>query len=111
MKKIFSFIALPMALLSAGSALAQAQQTDRFKVSGNCEMCKERIEKAAALPGVSSAVWDVKTKQMKVTYDAAKIKNEAIQQKIAAAGHDTEKQKTTQAVYDKLPECCQYERK
>lgn len=111
MKKIFSFIALPMALLSAGGAFAQAKQTDSFKVYGNCEMCKERIEEAALQPGVRSAVWDVKTKQIKVVYDPAKIKNENIQQKIAAVGHDTEKQKAPAAVYDKLPECCQYERK
>lgn len=104
-------MALPMLLLTAGGAFAQAKQTDSFKVYGNCEMCKERIEEAAAVPGVRTAVWDVKTKQLKVSYDPAKIKNGTIQQKIAAAGHDTEKQKAPDAVYNKLPECCQYERK
>ncbi|RPD41761.1 heavy-metal-associated domain-containing protein [Chitinophaga barathri] len=111
MKKIFSFIALSMPLLAATGAFAQAKQTDNFKVYGNCEMCKERIEQAATLPGVRTAVWDVKTKQIKVTYDPAKVKNETIQQKIAAIGHDTEKQKAPDAVYNKLPECCLYERK
>jgi hypothetical protein len=48
---------------------------------------------------------------MSVTYDPSKITNEAIQKKIAAAGHDTEKQKAAEAVYNKLPGCCQYDRK
>ena len=42
-----------------------------MKVSGNCGMCKERIEKAAtAADGVESAVWDKETKKLTVTVDA-----------------------------------------
>lgn len=86
-------------------------KTDTFKVYGNCNMCKNRIEKAAKLEGVTSAVWNVDTKIMTVTYDNAKVTNEDIQKKIAAAGHDTEKQTAKDDVYKKLPGCCLYDRK
>ena len=86
-------------------------KTDSFKVYGNCNMCKNRIEKAAKLEGVTSAAWNVDTKIMTVTYDNAKVTNEDIQKKIAAVGHDTEKQTAKDDVYKKLPGCCLYDRK
>lgn len=82
-----------------------------FKVSGNCEMCKERIEKAAwSLGGVNSASWDVDTKMLHVSYNSDKVNEMAIHKEIARAGHDTEKATAPQEVYDKLPPCCQYTR-
>ena len=40
-----------------------------FKVDGNCEMCKERIEKAALLvSGVSFANWEAETKMFHLNY-------------------------------------------
>lgn len=87
------------------------EKTDTFKVYGNCGMCKKRIEKAAKPEGVTAAVWDVDSKIMTVTYDAAKISNAELQKKIAAVGHDTEKYTAEDSVYAKLPGCCHYERK
>lgn len=86
------------------------EKTETFKVSGNCGMCKKKIEKAATTDGVSTAVWDKNTKMITVTYDAAKISNAKIQQNIAAVGYDTEKIKADDKVYDKLPGCCKYDR-
>lgn len=85
-------------------------KTETFKVSGNCGMCKRKIEKAATTDGVSAAVWNKDTKMITVTYDAAKISNAKIQQNIAAVGYDTEKFKADDKVYDKLPGCCKYDR-
>lgn len=92
------------------SVFAQ-EKTDTFKVYGNCGMCKKRIEKAVKTEAVSSAVWNVDTKIMTITYDAAKISNDDIQKKIAAVGHDTDKFRADDKVYEKLPGCCLYERK
>lgn len=98
-------------ILTFMSAIVFAQsKTETFKVSGNCGMCKKRIEKAVAVSGVDSAAWNVKTKIMTVTFDASKISNDDIQKKIAAVGHDTEKFVAENAVYEKLPGCCLYER-
>jgi copper chaperone CopZ len=83
-------------------------KTETLKVSGNCDMCKARIEKAAKIDGVTKAEWNKKDKMLTATFDPAKTNIDAIGKKIAAAGHDTEKAKATDAVYDKLPGCCQY---
>jgi len=84
-------------------------QNSTFGVSGNCDLCKERIEKAAkSVNGVSSAVWDVKTKKIQVEFNATRTNPDAIQKAIAKVGHDTEKFKATNEAYNKLPECCLY---
>ncbi|HAN00218.1 MAG TPA: ATPase [Marinilabiliales bacterium] len=83
-------------------------KTDTIKVSGNCGMCKTRIEKAAKIEGVSKAEWNDETKMLTLVYDPAKVKTDDVLKKIAEVGHDTEKFKAEQKVYDKLPGCCQY---
>ena len=80
-----------------------------FKVSGNCEMCKERIEKAAlSVKGVQSAMWDQESKMIHLNFDASATTIDQIQKAIAAAGHDTEKYKATDSTYNALPDCCKY---
>lgn len=80
-----------------------------LKVQGNCDMCKVRIEKAATgVKGVSSAMWDSKKKELHLNYDSAKTTLETISKAIAKAGHDTEKHKADNKVYDALPNCCKY---
>lgn len=84
-------------------------QTETFTVSGNCDLCKERIEKAAkSVGGVTSAIWDTKTYKIKVEFDSMKTDLIAIQKAIAKAGHDTEKYKADDKTYESLPECCHY---
>ena len=83
-------------------------KTETIKVSGNCDMCKSRIEKAAKIDGVTKAEWSKKDKTLTATFDTAKTNMDEIGKKIAAAGHDTEKFKATDAAYNKLPGCCKY---
>jgi Cu(I)/Ag(I) efflux system membrane fusion protein len=81
----------------------------QFKVSGECEMCKDRIETAAkTVSGVKSAEWSAEKQMLDVEFDAAKTNSGAIQKAIAAVGHDTEKFKAPDSVYKALPECCLY---
>lgn len=87
-----------------------ANMTEMVKVSGNCDMCKARIEKAAKVEGLISAEWNKSTKVLTFTYDPSMVTSDAIQKSIAAAGHDTEKFKADNDVYEKLPACCHYER-
>lgn len=83
-----------------------------FKVYGNCEMCKERIEKAAkSVKGVLSADWNMDTKLLEVNLKDKTIKAEKISTMVAKAGHDTEFDTAQEDVYSTLPPCCQYERK
>jgi Cu(I)/Ag(I) efflux system membrane fusion protein len=80
-----------------------------FKVSGNCEMCKARIEKAAkSVRGLNNAVWDMQTKTIRVEYNEKETRPDDIQRAIAKSGHDTEKFKADDTVYNSLPGCCLY---
>lgn len=81
---------------------------ETIKVSGNCETCKSRIEKAAKLVGVTQAIWNDKTKVLTLAYDTEAVTSDEIQKSIAAVGHDTPKYKATSKVYNALPSCCKY---
>jgi Cu(I)/Ag(I) efflux system membrane fusion protein len=80
-----------------------------FKVSGNCDICKDRIETAAqSVDGVLSASWDPGSQMLHLNFNPTKTTADDVQKAIAAVGHDTEKYKAPDSVYNKLPECCQY---
>lgn len=80
-----------------------------FTVSGNCELCKDRIESAAkSVNGVSSADWEVTSKIINIKYNAKLTNPAVIQKAIAEKGHDTGKFKATLKVYNELPGCCKY---
>jgi copper chaperone CopZ len=91
--------------------MAQASiKTETFKVSGECVMCKTRIEKTVKAEGATSANWDEKTQMVTVEFDKNKTSVDALSKKLASVGHDTEKYKAPDDVYAKLPGCCHYER-
>ena len=82
-----------------------------FKVSGNCELCKTTIEKAAnGLDGVNAADWNIETKQMHISFNKDKTSLDKIHKAIAAAGYDTDKEQASEEAYKNLPTCCQYTR-
>jgi Cu(I)/Ag(I) efflux system membrane fusion protein len=84
-------------------------QLETFIVSGNCEMCKERIENAAkSVKGITAAVWDMQTKIIQIEFSAIETSADTIQMAIAKAGHDTEKFTADTKTYDNLPDCCKY---
>ena len=111
MKKIVILITVLFSLLSTNTFAKDAITKATFIVSGNCDMCKSRIEKAAKVKGVSNATWNEESHVLTVAYAPSKISLDEIQQNIANAGYDTEKFKAEQDTYNKLPECCQYSRK
>ena len=108
--KSLKLVAVAVCTLIASSLVAQ-EKTDTIKVNGECGMCKNRIQKALKTEGITSAVWNVDTKQLTVTYNPVVITNDDIQKKVAAVGHDTEKYAAPDEIYEKLPGCCHYERK
>lgn len=109
MKSIRLFITLSFILASASFALAQAV-TETFAVSGNCGMCKSRIEKAAKEAGASEAAWDQNKKTLTVSFNPEASSVAKIQQKVAEVGHDNAGFRATEEVYAKLHGCCKYER-
>jgi periplasmic mercuric ion binding protein len=118
MKTIRFFFAVLLITTISSNLTAQTttgssdkQKTETFKVWGNCDMCKNRIEKAVKSEGASTADWNTKTKLLTVTFDPSKTSVDAFSKKLASAGHDTEKYKADDKAYKALDECCRYERK
>jgi hypothetical protein len=115
--KSVKFIAIALiAVTTCAATFAQtydqtkttAVVTETFKVQGNCEMCQTRIEKAAKISGVTTASWNKDTKILTLGYNPAAVHTDDILRKVAAVGHDNEKFKADDGVYNKLPACCKY---
>ena len=82
--------------------------TEKYKVEGNCGMCKKRIEEAAFVKGVKRTEWNKETRELTVVYRPSKTTADNILAAVAKAGHSSEKAAATEADYNKLPECCHY---
>jgi len=106
--KIFSTILLCCAI--ATTSFSQKTKTETFQVSGNCGMCETKIEKAAKAAGASYADWNKDTKVITVKYSSTSSNLAKIQKSIADAGYDNVGVKTTTEAYDKLHDCCKYDR-
>ena len=88
---------------------AAAGEHAMFYVGGSCEMCKDRIEKTAkAVSGVLGAVWNQSDQELHLDFDPEKTSVDDVSKAIAAVGHDTEKFKADDSVYNALPACCFY---
>ncbi|MGB3153208.1 MAG: carboxypeptidase-like regulatory domain-containing protein, partial [Chitinophagaceae bacterium] len=97
--------------LKAGAQNSKATTTDTtvtFKVSGACDMCKNRIEETVKIKGVRSANWSVDTKMLAVIFNPSKLSLSKIHKKLAGVGHDTEIEKAKDEIYKQLPACCHY---
>jgi Cu(I)/Ag(I) efflux system membrane fusion protein len=129
MKKCIFMMAVGMLFLTAcnaGNSKSQSSEISKVEttdistgeyqsehavliVQGNCEMCKERIEKAAkGVEGVSSAKWNVEQKELHLDFDSNQTNADAISQAVAKAGYDTNKDKANDETYNALPDCCKY---
>ena len=93
-------------------AVVQSELTKEvFTVYGNCGMCERTIEGSLKdVVGISLGDWDKETDQMSVSFDPAVISLDAIKQKIADVGYDSDSHRAKEEVYNNLPGCCQYER-
>lgn len=109
MIKIHLFSTLFALLFSVAFVNAQ-NKTEVIPVSGNCGMCKDNIEKAAKKAGVSAADWNKDTKMLTVTYNPKTTDAAKIQQNIADVGYDTKDIRGNDEAYNKLHNCCKYER-
>lgn len=113
-------LVLIVVIMCAGF-LTQAQEKNTKKnknakyeieVNGNCDMCKKRIERAAySVRGVKSAQWHSNHQDMHLIIDENRTSIDEVHQAIADAGHDTNKVRAKEEVYQELHSCCLYERK
>lgn len=86
------------------------EKKETVKISGNCDMCEETIEKAGNLKKIASIDWNKDTKLATISYDDKKTNKEEILKRIALAGYDSESFLAPEDAYKNLPECCQYKR-
>ena len=110
MKKIINVLFLFMIIAVTAQEKSKSKLVE-VKVSGLCEMCKARIEKAAfKVRGVKSAEWDVDEKMLHLIINEYKTDVLTIQNKMASIGHDTEAVLATDEAYSGLHGCCKYQR-
>ena len=102
----FTLITLFTLLLSTAGFSQKKIVEDSIPVSGNCEMCKARIEAALDKPGIKLAEWNQKTQKLFIAYRSDKISEDEIHDVIIGVGHDTDKKKAADTVYAELPFCC-----
>ena len=110
MNRVIVFLFLIMTSL-VSAVFAQDNKdiaTGQFRVSGNCNMCKQRIEDAAYGKGVKSAEWDKTTGVLTIVYRPSKTSAADILQRVAAAGHDADTLQASKKAYEGLPACCSY---
>lgn len=85
-------------------------EKQEFKVKGNCNMCKSRIEQTAQKAGANSAHWDLDHQILELEISTEHSSFDKILKQIAEAGHDNERYTASEETYNNLPECCLYER-
>ncbi len=84
------------------------QDTITIHVSGQCGMCKDRIENTSnKTKGVVSSNYSIEKQQLIVQYNE-KFNKEKLIKALLKVGHDTEDQKATDEAYNSLHECCKY---
>lgn len=81
-------------------------------VAGTCGMCRARIKKVTRnIEGVVESDWDEDTQILTVKYDKELTSTQALEEAVAASGHDTKNVKAPDDIYESLPACCWYDRK
>lgn len=109
-------IILVFVLFISISGLSQEKKNKNAKydieVSGNCDLCKKRIEKAAySVKGVKSAEYHLDDNLLHLIINEEKCTLLQVETAVAKVGHDTQNVKATQEDYDNLHSCCKYTRK
>ncbi|HRH68219.1 MAG TPA: DUF3347 domain-containing protein [Flavobacteriales bacterium] len=85
-------------------------RTETVRINGNCGMCEATIEEAGLQKGLSEVDWGKASRDAVITYDSTRTTADAVLRRIAEAGYDNQSYLAPDAVYDKLPMCCHYER-
>ncbi len=103
-----AFTAFCLLFITGGLAAQNAKTTEiDIKVSSQCSMCKETIEKTLAFEkGVVKSNLDLETHVVKVTYKTGKTTPEAIRKAISLAGYDADDVAADPKAYAKLSDCC-----
>lgn len=101
---ILSFVLFFISILSIN---AQGKKEIQIKTSAQCEMCKDRIEKALSYEkGIYSSNLDLNTKVVTVVYNPKKNSPDKIRLAISKVGYQADDIKADPFAYEALPPCC-----
>ncbi|MBG8552042.1 heavy-metal-associated domain-containing protein [Hymenobacter guriensis] len=119
MKTLQTLLCTLALVLTAQFAQAQTATTDtkvktktsgetlKIKTSAVCDMCKARLEKSLAYEkGVQSAVLDVPSQVLTVTYRADKTSADKLRAAVQQTGYDADAKPADERAYTRLPDCC-----
>ena len=96
-------------IVSIFTSLSSSAQTKEITIltTAQCGECKENIEKALLEErGVKFAQLDIKSKQVKVIYNAKKITPEQIRNAISLVGYDADDVPADEEAVKRLSPCC-----
>jgi len=114
MKQIKNIILLTALMFSftISNSFAQIKnaKSETVKVYGNCNLCKNNIETAANKKYTSKAAWSIDNKTVVLIFDSVKTTADEILKNIAYAGYDNQNYMAPDEAYNRLEQCCQYER-
>jgi len=102
-------IFLPFQFIKSSNMMLLQGKLDTIVIStsAQCEMCKERIEKALAYEkGVKTSNLDMLTKSVSIIYNPAKTNPARLRKAISIAGYDADEVLADEKAYSKLPACC-----
>jgi periplasmic mercuric ion binding protein len=115
MKKILLVVAALLFVVFASQAQSKTSsaansnkpETIQIKTSAVCNMCKNTIEKDLSFEkGVKSAVLDVPTQMLTVSYFPKKTSPDKIRKAVSKTGYDADDVPAEEKTYEKLDECC-----
>ncbi|MEI7594766.1 MAG: heavy-metal-associated domain-containing protein [Bacteroidota bacterium] len=102
---VLSFLLFSFGLFGCAQTAGTVEKT--FKTSGQCGMCKDRIEKMLAYEkGIVSSDFNVETKELTVKYKSNKTNEAEIKKAVSKLGYDIDDVMGDQVAYEKLPPCC-----
>lgn len=110
MKNIITIILIAVATLFTSNVKSQNSKKTtevKIKTSAQCNMCKQRLEKAMAYEkGVKSSTLDIETATFTVVYKPSKTNLDKIKTAISKTGYDADELSADEKAYNSLPDCC-----
>lgn len=108
--KTIMMLCIASILLTGCEAQVKNAKTEVVKIYGNCGMCETTIETVGNIKKIAKVDWNQDNKMATLTYDSVKTSQNEILKRIALSGYDSDVFLAPDDVYNKLHECCQYDR-
>ena len=107
MRKLGLILTVLSIIIFSGITNAQNNEEIKIQTSAQCQMCKDRIEKALSYEkGIVSSNLDLTTKIVAVVYKPLKTNPDKIRIALTKVGYKADEFKADPIAYENLPACC-----